>query len=62
MGNTRSAAGRTIATSFGHPRTGHQKKAQGGQMKYLVKIMFDALVHEDLSNVAIQVYSKDFDE
>ena len=31
-------------------------------MKYLVKIMFDALVHEDLSNVAIQVYSKDFDE
>ena len=31
-------------------------------MKSLVKIMFDALVHEDLLNVAIHVYSKDFDE
>ena len=33
MGHTRSAAGRTVATSIGHPRPGHQKIAQEGQSK-----------------------------
>ena len=31
-------------------------------MKSLVKTMFDALAHEDLTNVVLQVFDKDFEE